>query len=777
MIALVIVDHDQPHLDRAFEYEIPPELENFLQLGQVVKVRFARRKIRGWVVGFQKQAKFSGKLMPVLSIETKVPLFDANLLKTCQYLATRFGANLSQVFSLALPTVNKAAEAEVLATLAASSVGEMRPAADLVRPLTSFLARSADVNNKVSEAPSAGDKAESAYFVPSTPNALNVNRVVRLVLPGERPSLLAKLTSRALTQSGSIIVVVPTAREVELVSAELSAHFPGQIFCLHPNLKSKERHQLHLQAKLGLARIVVGTRSALWLPLANLVSIVVWDDADSHLRAQHFPHVDAVDVAVARSFIEHISVVFAAYSRSIKTEQLVQSNWAIDATPPREVIRQHTPRVAVFDDIEAAKEGPSGLMLLPDRAFSTIRKGLATGPVLCQVLSAGWVKQVCCQKCATMAACPLCSREISKLVEADIWGCESGHDTELVCSNCGGRKFVAKQSGADQIAAELKMALPRTKIVVSASSTQVLRTISAEPIVVVSTPGAEPLVAPTSEQPAGLGYAAVVITKASARAFRAEFGALLEASRKFFNALALGRPKTPGLVIGEVPRELEQALTLWDPRLPAQADLADRKELGFFPSKWLVAIDGEKEVIHYFRDIVFGVKTIDETKPKRARTAENELNSRGLVPDLLLELPLVEKVPSLELVGEFPLSTPVLPATDGLDVEGTANSAIDKLDNKSTSSSTNQLPETIDLFTTIDLPENTNISKASVDPTSSHRSSHLELESIQWRCLVRCHPGEAMTLMSGLRQIVRVLSRRSKPYPQLEVNPIQISSK
>lgn len=684
-IARVIVDHDLPHLNHPFEYLIPANLLGQVRVGSLVKVRLGCQQVRGWVVETNSHSQFTGKLRELESLETKVPLFDELQLRTYRYLAERNAASLSQVLSLALPRVTKSVEREILA--------EIPP-----------------------PEPSASRWSKS------------VLRVVRTVLPGERGNLWQELLAQVEQAGSSAIVVVPTARDIEIVSSEIrrqlsgerGRHFgsgqdtqdsPGEspddvvplekdVVCLHPQLKPRERYHLHLQALLGRIRLVVGTRSAVWLPLRNLETIVVWDDADDRLREQRFPHVDTLDVAVARSFNEKVQVTFAAYSRSLKAQQLVESSWATDLTGSREIVRARCPHVNIFDRSDAEFEGTTGQMRLPNRAFKVIREGLTSGAVLCQVAAAGRVKWVRCQNCGQESHCPTCGGEITAPADHNKWTCANGHTQMLTCTGCGGEKFRAGQTGAERISEELAAAFPNVPVLTSASTATMLQQVEVTPCLVVATPGAEPYVAG--------GYAAVVITEATASAFSSEFGAELEASRRFFNALALARPQAPCLVVGEVPAALARAFALWDPTIPAKADIADRYELGFFPAKWMVAIDGAAPVVTEYVAEALGSDGRQEKLGEQGQDSLFELLIESPVPAEsnknksrlpTFATPLVD---SLEKIGEFPL----------------ANQGI--------------------------------------------------------RVLLRCAPSEAQSLMNGLRRLIETRSQQGMPYPQVEANPVKM---
>ncbi|MDK7160510.1 primosomal protein N, partial [Pauljensenia sp. UMB3104] len=83
----------------------------------------------------------------------------------------------------------------------------------------------------------------------------------------------------------------------------------------------------------GRLPIVVGTRSAVWVPCAKLSLIVICDDGDDRLRERRFPRCDVLDVAVQRCAVEGAGLLVASFARSVKAQALIRSGWAVSLDP------------------------------------------------------------------------------------------------------------------------------------------------------------------------------------------------------------------------------------------------------------------------------------------------------------------------------------------------------------------------------------------------------------------------------------------------------------
>jgi primosomal protein N' (replication factor Y) len=121
----------------------------------------------------------------------------------------------------------------------------------------------------------------------------------------------------------------------------------------------------------------------------------------------------------------------------------------------------------------------------------------------------------------------------------------------------------------------------------------VLATVPAEPALVVSTPGAEPV--------ADGGYGAVLLLDVWAALGRADLRAGEEALRRWFAAAALARPAPAGgrvVVVGDRGLAPVQALVRWDPAGAAARELADRVALGFPPASRMASVEGQPAAVH-----------------------------------------------------------------------------------------------------------------------------------------------------------------------------------
>jgi primosomal protein N' (replication factor Y) len=195
------------------------------------------------------------------------------------------------------------------------------------------------------------------------------------------------------------------------------------------------------------------------------------------------------------------------------------------------------------------------------------------------------------------------------------------------CPHCGHDKLRATITGAVRTAEELGRAFPGVKVRTSGGDL-VLPTVPAEPALVITTPGAEPVA----------DYAAALLLDGWALLSRPSLRAGEETLRRWLAAAALVRPGGTVLVHADAALPATQALVRWDPVTFAERDLAERTELGFPPAVRMAAVSGEPTAVASVINglgpafEILGPVPVEQQAPaQQARAHEGEDQVRALV--------------------------------------------------------------------------------------------------------------------------------------------------
>jgi primosomal protein N' (replication factor Y) len=402
------------------------------------------------------------------------------------------------------------------------------------------------------------------------------------------PTLLAHAAAATYSSGRGVLVCVPDRRDVERVSAALSAVLgEGHHVELTADSGPAARYRDFLAVLRGSCRIVVGTRAASFAPVRDLGLVAIWDDGDDLHAEPRAPYPHTRETLLLRAESERTAALVGGVARTVEAEYLLRTGWARELAPPRTLLRERV-RVSVAgaSDHELRRDPHTRAARIPTAVHDAIRDGLASGPVLVQTPRSGYASTLACERCRTPARCARCSGPLLIGAQTSPPSCRwcGEADVDWSCSACGHRGLRAPVLGDARTAEELGRAFPGATVRTS-SGDRVLASVGAKAVIVVATPGAEPV--------AEGGYAAVVLLDTWLPLARADLRAAEEAVRRWANAGALAAPGGQVVAVGDPGHPALQALVRWD--LPGFTDreIRDRQDAHLPPASRLATITGE----------------------------------------------------------------------------------------------------------------------------------------------------------------------------------------
>jgi primosomal protein N' (replication factor Y) len=579
-VARVCVDVPLPHLDRPFDYRVPEQLDEAAVPGCRVRVRFAGQLVDGFLLERVAESEHKGTLAFLEKVVSPEPVLSRDMMRLARAVADRYGGMLVDVLRLAVPPRHARAEQQA--------------SPDPVPP------------------PAAPDPAAWWRYPrgPAYLDAIRTGRSAHAVwhpVPMEDwPARLAEAAATVASTGRGVVLVVPDHRDSARVHAACERVFGADgVVALAADLGPAERYRRWLAVRRGVVRVVVGTRAAMFAPVADPGLFVVWDDGDDLHAEPRSPYPHVRDVLVQRAHLSGAALLVGGFARTAEAQLLVDSGWAHEVLADRDTLRAAAPRVTAIGehDGQLARDPAARAARLPSVAFDAARAALTSGaPVLVQVPRRGYVPSLACQQCRTPARCRHCAGPLAlpggsagdgvARPAACRWCGVS--EAAFRCTACGSRRLRAMVVGARRTAEELGRAFAGVPVRTSGGA-EVLADVPEGPALVVCTPGAEPLVPG--------GYGAALLLDGWALLGRPDLRATEEALRRWMTAAALVRSGPDGgrvVVMAESALAPVQALVRWDPVWHATQELAARTELGFPPAMRMASVDGSPAAIADF---------------------------------------------------------------------------------------------------------------------------------------------------------------------------------
>ncbi|HEX5293703.1 MAG TPA: primosomal protein N', partial [Streptosporangiaceae bacterium] len=233
-------------------------------------------------------------------------------------------------------------------------------------------------------------------------------RAVWSALPGAGwPGEIATAAAAAASGGRGVVIVVPDARDLDRVDGALAAELgPAAHVILSASLGPAERYRRWLAAERGQVRVVAGTRSAMFAPVADLGLVVLWDEGDDLLAEPRAPYPHAREVLALRAPRAGAAALIGGFARTAEAAQLVTGGWARPLAAARATVRRWAPAVRTAgEDSELARDEAARSARLPGLALRTAREALGRGPVLFQVPRSGYLAAVACERCHAQVRC------------------------------------------------------------------------------------------------------------------------------------------------------------------------------------------------------------------------------------------------------------------------------------------------------------------------------------------------------------------------------------
>ena len=267
-----------------------------------------------------------------------------------------------------------------------------------------------------------------------------------------------------LGQRRSALVLVPEIGLTPQISAQFRGWFGDQVAILHSQLSEGERFDEWLRIRQGKARVVVGTRSAVFAPLPDLGIIVIDEEHDSSYKQEELPRYHARDTALKRGQLEGALVVLGSATPQLETYYAsVQKGRPQYQILSSRIQERSLPRVHIVDmRIEFERHGKALVIsdLLKEQLEQRMRRG---EQALILLNRRGYSAALLCRSCGSTELCGNCSISLTYhqgLRRILCHYCGQSRPVPDRCSQCGKQYIYFIGDGTEKVQGLLRQQLP-----------------------------------------------------------------------------------------------------------------------------------------------------------------------------------------------------------------------------------------------------------------------------------------------------------------------------
>lgn len=572
-IARVLLDSSLPQLDRLFDYRVPEQWAAEAQPGVRVRVplRTAGRVTDGIIIELADSVDHTGTLSDIESVVSPVRILRPEVWTLARRLADRAAGSANDIVRLAVPKRQVRVEKAWLANRATEAMDATAAAltpVDLSEYSTTAFGDAIDSSQRLA--------VDVSPLVTQLPDGRWVGRWA---------TTMAAAAHRCLARGKTAILCVPDYRDQEQLAAALEAVIPAdRLVRLDARQSNPDRYRGMLACLDTTPLVIVGNRSVVYAPAADLGLLALWDDGDPLHSEPLSPYVHSRDAALVRQEQQQCALLFFAHVRSAEVQRLVEIGW-LDMLSP---LRSYLPKVIPTAQ-QSSQDRLAVQARVPSAAWREARAALEHGPVLVQVARPGYAPRLSCQDCRQVARCSRCDGPLAvasaTATPACLW-C-GALAAEWHCQNCDGTRLRLVGQGASRTAEDLGRAFPGVRVIIADGERPILA-VGSEPALVIATRGAEPIAAG--------GYRAVLLLDGDRMLARESLRVAEDCLRWWANAVALAARGATTVLVG-VGGSLASALATWRLADYVSSELDDRRRLRFPPAVRVATVTGSSSAV------------------------------------------------------------------------------------------------------------------------------------------------------------------------------------
>ena len=426
-------------VDGTFTYIVPEDMRESIAPGCRVMVPFGRRRMTGYVISTHSDTPEGYKLKDISTLLDDEPMLTQALLELARWMSEYYVHSLGEVLRAILPASLKGKGRKKAGTAGDSMFPEDEHRPELtVEQKKAFKAISGSVER--------GEFARHLVFG---------------VTGSGKTEVYLRCIEEVLARGGRAIVLIPEISLVPQTTARFRRRFGERVAVIHSRLTGPQRASIWRDAAAGRVDVVIGARSAVFVPLKDMRMIVVDEEQDSLFKQQEKPRYSAIDVAEFRARAENAVMVTGSATPSLESwyraaggsieRFILPDRPGAGKLPPVEIIDMRKKRRGISEDLLNALDscvsaGNQAIVLINRRGFANYLQ---------------------CPKCGWIGSCPNCSISLTWHSSSRRLVCHyCGHSaaTPEKCPECGSYGFVRLGGGTQKVESDLVNLLPGVRI-------------------------------------------------------------------------------------------------------------------------------------------------------------------------------------------------------------------------------------------------------------------------------------------------------------------------
>ncbi len=490
----VSVEHPLKKLDQVFTYQSDLDIA----VGCRVKVPFAYQELVGVVVK-QKITNDSGyEAKNILEVLDDEPYYNDELFALAKYMSYRYVASEITCLKVMLPsklkpqsnyaTIKKEAWVKVIKE-ANQLTNKQQIAYDSLKkqtmPRSEYYEKYKSAGKKLIELGivavyylEAKAKIESLpqeKMLPLTPmqqqayqRILNSQKEVCLlhgVCGSGKSEVYLQLAHHYMKQGKQVLLLVSEISLTPMLCEKVKSRFQNKVAIYHSALNDQEKYEQYRLVKNKEVNIVVGTRSAVFMPFDHLGLIVMDEEHETSYKQDRTPKYHTRDIALFRVRYHKAKLLLCSATPSLESyARAYKGNYELVTLNQR--INESKPKIQLINMREEIMKYHDHLLSNRLKQAITVRLQ-AKEQVILLLNRRGYSNVLRCLDCGYVHKCNHCDLAMSYHKEENVMKCHVCHEIQpriYLCPKCGSKHFRYSGSGTQKLQEHIQMLFPQAKI-------------------------------------------------------------------------------------------------------------------------------------------------------------------------------------------------------------------------------------------------------------------------------------------------------------------------
>lgn len=507
LYAEVIINSDAIEIDRPFTYKVKEELLDIIEVGHRVKVPFGvkNKPTEAFVLGLKCEGiENVKKIKYISSILDDIPILTRDDLKLIDFLRENYLCKYIDAIRTIIPSgLSKGIKNKKKTVIVFNKEldGKFKDKdnyvkiVDLIKEKDGELTKSEIINDYSLSSYSLNKLIENGYlltedrvvyryntrsYIEESKNVLNDEQrsAFNKILNSDKKGFLLKgvtgsgktevymnLVGETLKEGKSAIVLVPEISLTPQMIERFKGRFGKNVALFHSKLSQGERFDEWYRIKRGEARLVVGARSAIFLPLDNLGIIIIDEEHENTYKSEQNPKYSTKEVAKFLSEIKGCKYILGSATPSIETYYEALNGKLELVEIKNRVSNRPLPQMEIVDMREELKS--RNLSLLSRSLYNEMKDALERKEQIILFLNRrGFSSFVSCRSCGYVFKCPECDLSMTYHKNGYLicHYCGRAQREQKVCPECGSKYVKFFGAGTQRVEEEVKKYFPKARV-------------------------------------------------------------------------------------------------------------------------------------------------------------------------------------------------------------------------------------------------------------------------------------------------------------------------